>query len=825
MDSSLFGYSIDDFKEEAGELLVKAESILATMEDAPGDPENLNALFRAVHSLKGSAAYAGLDNVNTFSHLYESLLGDLRNNKLDLSRNVYTLLVRARDFLEDLILNPETTSLPEIDESSGDSIERLSMALGVIPARAAGGETAARPEGEANKASGKDEPVKAGIVEPTVNKVPQRVVLKTTNPFEMDQDDVIKVTLTKGLKAFAACLKKTTPDFDMLAKVLKKLEDTLSWAFGDDARAALTELESMKAQLAAGQGEEEVSKMRKGFSSLASAIKLQLGTMDIGADSKGDSGGNSERESEGQSASSKPIASEPEGITGKESEAIAEKNIPQKGSAESIRGASEDDIVKITVSKALDSISALLQEENPETTQLGRMLKRLSDINSWAFHEDESTSALLSAMKELLRRPYNEEVRQEMKVKASALASLFSSLIGEESLEDSQEQSVDKNLIKPVSVEKALVDRRTASSGGPSLRVRSADLETLMNTVGQVEGIAQKDLERLQSQTLQLRMVPVGELFGRFRKVVRDISEELGKEIELDIEGESVKLDKFIADKLQEPILHMLRNAASHGLEDAEERAQAGKGTGIIKLKAYHEGGQVIIEVSDNGKGISVDKVRKTGIEKGLVKGSGEDLSTKNILDLIFMPGFSTKESADSISGRGVGMDVVREMVSSVQGAVTLETQEGRGTTFRLILPLTLAIVNALILDDAGSKIAISAASVDRIVNMTQSEIKTNSFIDKDRLSLDLKEEGDVIPIVNLSAHFGRADKEGRRCVVIVRSGPGQRVALVVDSAVGRRSLAVKPMDRFASNRFFSSASVVDEELVLVLNVPSLIAA
>ena len=134
MDTSLFGYSIDDFKEEAGELLAKAESILVVMEASPGDPENLNALFRAVHSLKGSAAYAGLDNVNTFSHLYESLLGDLRNNKLDLSKNVFTLLVRARDFLEDLILNPDGTTLPEIDESSGDSVERLSLALGATPA-------------------------------------------------------------------------------------------------------------------------------------------------------------------------------------------------------------------------------------------------------------------------------------------------------------------------------------------------------------------------------------------------------------------------------------------------------------------------------------------------------------------------------------------------------------------------------------------------------------------------------------------------------------------------------------------------------------------
>lgn len=784
MDSSLFGYSIDDFKEEAADLLTKAESSLAAMKDAPDDPENLNALFRAVHSLKGSAAYAGLDDVNTFSHLYESLLGDLRNKKLDLSQSVYKLLVRARDFLEDLILHPDSTTLPELDESSGDSFERLSLSLGIVPSKPAGGGAAAKP------------PVK---------NEQKKVVLKTTNPVEMDQDDVIKVTLTKGLKAFAACLKKTSPDFDLLAKVLKKLEDTLSWAFGDDASAALKELGSMKELLLAGQSEEEVSKMRSGFSSLAAAIKLQLGSMDtIG-------------ESEVQSALSKPLRTEPL--------SIAEKDKPKKSSAESIRGASEDDIVKITVSKALDSISALLQEERPEIKQMGRMIKRLSDLNSWAFHEDESTSALLNGMKELLRRPYDDGIRQQMKLKAAALTSLFTSLMGEEYLEVDHEQLVESTLIKPINKANPLADRRMASSAGPSLRVRSKDLETLMNTVGEVEGIAQKDLEKLQSQTLQLRMVPVGELFGRFRKVVRDISEELGKEIELDIEGESVKLDKFIADKLQDPILHMIRNAAAHGLEDSEERLRTGKGRGFIKLKAYHEGGQMIIEVSDNGKGISLDEIRRAGIAKGLVKGTGEDLSNNDILDLIFKPGFSTKERADSISGRGVGMDVVKEMVSSVQGAVTLETKEGTGTTFRLILPLTLAIVNALILDDAGSKIAISAASVDRIVNMSQSEIRTNSFIDKDRLSLDLKEEGDVLPIVSLSAQFGRADKEGRRCVVLVRSGPGQRVALVVDSALGRRSLAVKPMDRFASNKFFSSASVVDEELVLVLNVPSLIAA
>ena len=212
------------------------------------------------------------------------------------------------------------------------------------------------------------------------------------------------------------------------------------------------------------------------------------------------------------------------------------------------------------------------------------------------------------------------------------------------------------------------------------------------------------------------------------------------------------------------------------------------------------------------------------GIEKGFIQ-EGEKLSEKEIINLIFRPGFSTREKIDGLSGRGVGMDVVKEALSSVQGTVTIETDEGKGTTFRLVLPLTLAIVNALILKEGESRIALSAASVDRIVNMDEEEIEKSSFMDRERLCVDLRDEGEVLPLVRFDRLLGVKPRRGRKCIVIADSGMRQRIAMVVDSAVGRRSLTVKPLDRFARNRFFSSAAVVDNNLVMILNVPSLMEA
>ncbi|MCK4847300.1 MAG: chemotaxis protein CheW, partial [Deltaproteobacteria bacterium] len=387
----------------------------------------------------------------------------------------------------------------------------------------------------------------------------------------------------------------------------------------------------------------------------------------------------------------------------------------------------------------------------------------------------------------------------------------------------SASEGVEREAKRPLQqVKKKAVSNQPVST----LKVRTDDLESLITTVGGIRGIDDKDLELLQSATLQLRMVPVGELFGRFRKVVRDLSEELEKAIGIEISGESVKLDKMIADKLSEPLLHMVRNAASHGVETVEERAALGKTKAVIRLNAYQEGGQVVIEVSDNGRGMSVEKIKKRVIAMELADHEELEAATdKKILDYIFAPGFSTKEAADKVSGRGVGMDVVKNAIGALQGSVSIDTKEGVGTVIRLQLPLTLAIIRGMVLEQSGNKIAVPAGSVDRIMNMTQAELEEGSFLDKNRPSLYLAEEGEILPLVNFSTLFGLESKSTKRCVVLLKVGGGHKIALVVDAAVGRQPLTVKPLDRFSETRYFSSASFVDGEVIFILNIPSLQAA
>ena len=499
--------------------------------------------------------------------------------------------------------------------------------------------------------------------------------------------------------------------------------------------------------------------------------------------------------------------------------------------------------MKITLSQSLDTIASLLEKKKPDYSQIKKVVGRLRDLNCWAFNADDRINRDIKDMDEFLRRPYDDIVAHEMRARYLSIKSAFISLFEEKERKEvgaygltpgQEEQIISRGGVTPPLQEPTGSGARTARAGlkpahttsGSTLRVRSKDVESLISTIGELVSLDPKDFEKLQAHVLQLRMVPVGELFGRFRKIVRDLSEELGKEIDIEISGESVRLDKFIADRLNEPILHMVRNAASHGLESPVDREKTGKGPeGQIRLNAFQEGGQIIIEVSDNGKGISLEKIRKRGMEMGLIKADEKVLSEKAVLDLIFAPGFSTMEGADKISGRGVGMDVVKEVITSLQGTVSIDTKEGIGTTFRLQLPLTLAIIKAMVLEQSGNKIAIPATFVDRVITMTDEELKAGSIMDNNRLSLDLANEGDVLPLVNLSQLFGLESNSGERCVVVLKAGMGQQAALVVDSALGRQPLMVKPLDRFSENRYFSSASYVNDELILVLNTPSLMAA
>lgn len=811
MDTSLYGYSIEDFREEAKELLSRAEGVISEIRETPHDIGRVNALFRVIHSLKGSAAYAGMADVTDFAHLYESFLGELRQKNSAADRDELNILIRARDYLDDLIFQPERVEAMRIDLAGGRPMDLLSA---ILKGRMEAGAALLSPPQE------DPEPVFSPPPTPDSSETGSDVVRSTipsTEPDMMEENDVIRITITSDLKVLYTTLKEDSPDMSVIAKYLTKLEDAVVWAFGDDSDRINKSILEMKGTISEDIGRDGLLRLRKGFNSLAAEVKKELDSL---------------------------VGKVEEVKTEKKKEIEAKEELKSAVPPDEIRGATKDEIVKLSLTRHLDTLSDLTSEEPLDLFQIKRLLGRLNDLNRWAFSENEAVSSCLRGMEDAVRRPYDDASVREIRTRANAVIPLFTAMInnmgaginghGPEAgspilqiskVETRQVLSLQEQQRPREAPFNERSDLRPATSGG-TLRVKAEDVESLILTVAKLTGLEARDFEKLQTLALQLRMVQVGELFGRFRKVVRDLSEELNKEIAIEVSGESVKLDKVIADRLNEPIMHMIRNAAGHGIEGQEERKMAGKGPGLIRLNAYQEGGQIIIEISDNGRGISLEKVRQRGEAMGLIKSDNQrPVSEKAILDLIFMPGFSTMEQTDRVSGRGVGMDVVKEVVTSLQGSVSIDTREGLGTTFRIQLPLTLAIIKGMVLEHGGRKLALPATFVDRVINMTDEELKNGTIMDNNRPSLDLAGEGDVLPLVDLSTLFGLRGKSEKHCVVLVKAGMGQKAALLVDSAIGRQPLMVKPLDRFSENRHFSSAAILDNELVLILNTPSLMAA
>lgn len=329
-------------------------------------------------------------------------------------------------------------------------------------------------------------------------------------------------------------------------------------------------------------------------------------------------------------------------------------------------------------------------------------------------------------------------------------------------------------------------------------------------------------LNKLQRSVMKIRMVPVEQLFRRFPRVVRDLAKQQGKEIELVLEGESTDLDKSILDALAEPLTHLVRNAVDHGIESPEERAAAGKpANATIRLNAYHQGNQVIIEISDDGRGIERDKLTKKAIAKGVI--SAEEaarLSDGEALELIFHAGLSTAEQITNISGRGVGMDIVKGVMDRLKGSISTHTEVGAGTTFRLKLPLTLAIIKALLFRAANRLYAIPLGSVLEITRANESDIHV---VDQHEV---MQLRGDVLTLVRLSRLSENQNGHGKgKVFVIVASLGDRKFGLVVDQLVGEDELVIKALDdHVVSTEFISGASILgDGTVVLILNISSVV--
>lgn len=397
-------------------------------------------------------------------------------------------------------------------------------------------------------------------------------------------------------------------------------------------------------------------------------------------------------------------------------------------------------------------------------------------------------------------------------------------------------------------------DKKKAANGnsmekklksGQSVRVDIEKLDSLLNLVGElvvnkarleqigtthkltelVETIEQMDrvTTDLQSVVMKVRMVPVGQVFNRFPRMVRDLSKELDKEINLTVEGEETELDRTVIDEIGDPLVHLIRNSIDHGVEHPQDRVKKGKNPiGEVGLIARHEGNNVIIIVEDDGKGINADVIKRKAVEKGMITQEEADKMDDNeAVRLVFMAGFSTAEVVTDVSGRGVGMDVVKNKIESLGGLIDVETKIDEGSKFKIRLPLTLAIIQALLVRVQQEIYAIPLGSIDSTINITQNDIKTEQ--NKEVILL----RGQIIPIVRLvdALNVPRTEEETAEemFAVVVHMGD-QKAGIIVDNLVGQQEIVIKTMGKLlAGIKVIAGATILGNgQVALILDVGTL---
>ena len=347
----------------------------------------------------------------------------------------------------------------------------------------------------------------------------------------------------------------------------------------------------------------------------------------------------------------------------------------------------------------------------------------------------------------------------------------------------------------------------------------------LLEAIHQLDRVS----DGIQKGVMDIRMVPIGPLFARFNRVVRDISRASGKEVRLEIAGEKTELDKRMIDELGDPLVHLVRNSADHGIEPPAEREAAGKPRqGTVTLDAFHRGNSIVIEVRDDGKGLDADRILRKALDKGLVaEADAQRLTAAQIYQLIWKPGLSTAEKVTDVSGRGMGMDIVKTKIEELSGAVDISSERGKGTTITIKLPLTLAILPSLMVDIVGDVFAIPMEAVTEIISVGRNHVRTVHG----RPMATVR--GRVVPLVRLGDLLGshRSGNNGQSSqtpdtTLVVVSDAGQEVGLAVDRVIGEEDVVIKSIaENYQNVPGIAGASILGNgRVALILDIPAQIA-
>lgn len=761
---------LNDFLEEARELIENMNAGLLELEKDPTASGDLvNDIFRYFHNLKGNSGIIGFRDVNTLTHEAETLLNRVRKNEMKASHALIDLLLNSVDLMETLINRVDVPSSSVTPVDITPVLSRLQNAVtkniveplpSAEPREAAA--PAAEPEAvEAAPAPAAEESAQAGDAEPGE---------------EFDRDDVI---------IFASQVKQHMGNIGLALENLA--ENSEQPEYIDGMYRSLVSLQNACGYMALEETKvyaertaglvDQARSAGIGFDAMLDLLNQEiaiLGDMLV-----------KEVEKMGGDVDLSPSDEEydEDGPSGDEAESEAPKEEPQTEVAE-----------KPAAEPEPEPAPAPKPEPAPKPAPKPQPAPKPAPKAEAKPAPAAQAKPAAAAQKGAPADQNKPKVSSTIRVDHEKLDHLMN-LIGELIINRNRYWMLARNLEQSED---------------------STVLDIAQNLTETTYAMARIS-DDLQDTIMNVRMVPVSTVFTRFPRLVRDLSRKSGKQVELILEGEETELDKSVVEVIGDPLVHLIRNSVDHGIESEGARAEAGKPeVGKVWLRAYHRGNSVAIEIEDDGKGIDPEKMREVAVSKGVISADeAKNLDDREAMELIFAPGFSSAEKITDISGRGVGMDVVRTNIKNLKGSVTISSEVGKGTKFTLSLPLTLAIIDALMVKVSGETFAIP---LDAVSETTKLEAKRLTDVN-DRKAVTLR--GEVLGIVNLSDLLAlpKQDEPEILSVVVVQDNE-RRLGIVVDRLLERQEIVIKPLGSYLGDqRGISGATIMgDGSVVLILD-------
>lgn len=766
---------LKDFFSEAEQQVETLESNVLVIEHDPTNHEAVDEIFRAAHTLKGGSATVEMNELSSFTHKVEDVLDEIRSDRLSVDEKVVDILLSSIDVIKAMLEARANGSVYE--ENIDDLVSRLKE---YIPEKGAKG---AKSKPSAPKAAkpAPAAPAKKSSSGPSPFNYPaisESDYMELKSACEGNQklwlvsvkfDENNPMNSVGGIQVFAALkalgsVLKTIPDFDALYE--DQFYEFVYYYIASDADAGKIEDVAFLSDV-----------------TLVTDAKIVDGASEGGAvmeESEPVSAAEPEQPTKAVAQASEPAAkAAPE----KAEEHKASPQADAKKDAGSVHAVQQGSVLRVD-SRRIDLLMNLVSETVITKASFNQLAATLGE-ELLRFQTAEST--LKSSIHQLFEQfPSYLEQLQEGKSVKDVRASILGEFGGLENIFDTDDSE---------------------------LKSITSKLRSSTQNLGRIAS-------ELQEGVMKIRMVPINQIFSRFPRVVRDLQRDLNKKVELMIEGEDTELDKSVVEDLLDPIMHCVRNSVDHGIETPAERKASGKSeSGTVILKASNEGNLIVIEIADDGAGIDTDRVKQKAIERGLVH-PDKQLTEAEAQQLIFLPGFSTADKITNVSGRGVGLDVVKTMIDKLNGTVTVSSQKGHGTTFSIRLPLTLAIIQGLLVRVGKEIYSIPIVSVIESQRILQKDIKT---IDSYEV---LNVRNEVISVLRLSRLFGiQESHEDEYCNIVIVGSKDKKVGIMVDSLVGEEDVVIKPLrDQFTNSPGIAGASILgDGSVSLIIDVSQLL--